>query len=145
MDWTNTVSAIRDPGVRTKFESYPPAVRTKLLRLRRLIIETADEHGVLDTLQEGLKWREPSYLAKGGSAVRIDYKPDAPDRYAMYFQCQTKLVATFREVHRDAFEFEGNRAIVFERSAKVLVKPLKHCIGLALRYHSIKHLPLLGA
>ncbi len=145
MQWTNTVSGIRDLGVRAKFEAYPPAVRTKLLRLRRLIVEAADEHGVLDTLQERLRWHEPSYLAKGGSAIRIDWKPAAPSSYAMYFQCQTSLVATFREVHRDALEFEGNRAIVFQRSAKILVQPLKHCVGLALRYHSLKHLPLLGA
>ncbi|MGH1340351.1 MAG: DUF1801 domain-containing protein [Nannocystales bacterium] len=145
MAWTNTVSSIANPDVRAKFETYPPAMQTKLLRLRRLIVESAREHGVLGTLQETLKWNEPSYLAKGGSAVRFDYKPAMPDRYALYFQCQTKLIATFREVHRDAFEFEGNRAIVLKRSAKVLVRPLKHCIGLALRYHSIKHLPLLGA
>lgn len=133
-----------DEGVRAKFEAYPPAIRTKLLRLRRLILETAGSHGLLDTLQESLKWGEPSYLAKGGSAVRIDWKSASPDRYAMYFQCQTSLVSTFREVHGQALEFEGNRAIVFRRAAAVPVRPVKHCVSLALRYHTLKHLPLLG-
>lgn len=135
---------IRDPAVRAKFDTYPPAVRTKLLRLRRLILATAAEHGLLETLQESLKWGEPSYLAKGGSAVRIDYKAATPDRYAMYFQCQTSLVETFREVHGSVFEFEGNRAIIFRRRAAISVAPLKHCISLALRYHRLKGLPLLG-
>lgn len=136
---------IASPKVRAVFDAYPAPVRTKLLRLRRLIFETAAAHGVADTLQESLKWGEPSYLAKGGSAVRIDYKPKAPDRYAMYFQCQTSLVPTFRELHGQAFEFEGNRAIVFRRAQALPVEPLKHCISLALRYHRLKHLPLLGA
>ena len=135
---------IRDAAVRAKFDDYPPAIRTKLLRLRLLILETAREHDLLATLQESLKWGEPSYLANGGSAVRIDWKPALPDRYAMYFQCQTSLVATFREVHGGVFEFEGNRAIVFARSAAIAVKPLKHCVSLALRYHHLKRLPLLG-
>lgn len=140
----NAIPDIRDADVQAKYDGYPPAVRTKLLRLRRLILETAREYDLLATVQESLKWGEPSYLAKGGSAVRIDWKPAAPDRYAMYFQCQTSLVATFREVHSDVFQFEGNRAIVFARSVALPVKPLKHCVSLALRYHRLKRLPLLG-
>ncbi len=136
---------ITDPAVRAVFEAYPPPIRKKLLRLRRLICETAAAHGLLEGLQESLKWGEPSYLAKGGSAVRIDWKPKTPDRYAMYFQCQTSLVPTFREIHGEAFDFEGKRAIVFRRAQRVPVRPLKHCISLALRYHRLKHLPLLGA
>lgn len=138
------IGDIGDADVRAKFEAYPPPVRKKLLRLRRLILETARELDLLDTVTESLKWGEPSYLAKGGSAVRIDYKPDAPDRYAVYFQCQTSLVATFREIHQDALEFEGNRAIVLRRSAALPVGRLRHCISLALRYHALKKLPLLG-
>jgi hypothetical protein len=33
----STIEDIRDPAVRAKFASYPPAILTKLLRLRRLI------------------------------------------------------------------------------------------------------------
>ena len=138
------LATMSDPAVQAKFAAYPPPVRAKLLRLRRLVAETAAAHGLLETLQESLKWGEPSYLAKGGSAVRIDWKAATPERYAMYFQCQTSLVDTFREVHGGVLEFEGNRAIVFRRSAAVPVKPVRHCISLALRYHKLKRLPLLG-
>lgn len=140
-----TLQDIRAPEVRAKFETYPAPIRTKMLRLRRLILETARDHDVLDSVQESLKWGEPSYLSKGGSAVRIDWKPDSPRQYAMYFQCQTSLVATFREVHGSKLEFEGNRAIVFKRAEALPVGPVKHCVSLALRYHSLKRLPLLGA
>lgn len=115
-----------------------------MLRLRRLIFETAVAHDLLATMKESLSWGEPSYLAKGGSAVRIDWKPATPGRYAMYFHCQTSLVETFRVVHPDELSFEGNRAIVFERSAAVPVGAVRHCVSLALRYHALKRLPLLG-
>lgn len=136
---------ITNAAVRAVFDAYPAPVRTKLLRLRRLILDTAQSHELLEGLQESLKWGEPSYLAKGGSAVRIDWKSKTPDQYAMYFQCQTSLVSTFREIHGEAFDFEGNRAIVFRRAQRLPVRPLKHCVSLALRYHRLKHLPLLGA
>lgn len=95
----SAILQIDSAELRSKFMGYPAALRTKMLRLRRLIQETAADHDLLDGLTESLKWGEPSYLAKGGSAVRIDWKPATPERYAMYFQCQSTLVATFREIH----------------------------------------------
>ena len=46
---------------------------------------------------------------------------------------------------RQFFTFAGKRAIVFHESADLPVGPLKHCISLALIYHRIERLPLLGA
>ena len=37
-----------------------------------------------------------------------------------------------------------NRAIVFDETDELPVDELKYCILLALRYHRVKHLPLLG-
>ena len=110
-----------------------------------LILEVAAAHADIDGLEETLKWGEPSYLTNGGSTIRIGWKKSRPDNYAMYFNCNTKLVDTFKELYSDLFEFEGNRAIVFHRNDAVPARAVKHCIELALRYHKIKHLPLLGA
>ena len=63
----------------------------------------------------------------------------------MYFNCNTSLVDTFRELYGDVFMFEGNRAIVFGEADEIPVAELKHCISLALTYHRVKRLPLLGA
>ncbi len=41
--------------------------------------------------------------------------------------------------------FEGNRAVLFDVDTSIPVAELKHCISLALTYHKVKHLPLLGA
>jgi hypothetical protein len=130
--------------VAEKFESYPDQIRSRLLFLRKLIFEAASESNVSD-IEETLKWGEPSYVAKSGSTVRIDWKKSSPNQYAMYFNCNTMLVETFRELYKEQFRFVGNRAIVFDENGKIPVDELKHCIALALNYHRIKHLPMLGA
>ncbi len=129
------------------FRFYPEDVRGQMHALRDLVFETAAGLGLSDDLQETLKWGEPSYHCRGGSAIRMDWKPSAADGDAckLLFHCQTSLVATFRELYPDDFSFEDKRAIRFARDEKLNAKRLSHCIELALRYHSIKHLPLLGA
>jgi uncharacterized protein DUF1801 len=139
------MNLIKNPEVEIVFKNYPKGVQQKLLRLRKLILETADEIDNIDELEETLKWGEPSYLAKKGSTIRIDWKKSNPDQYAMYFKCTSKLVETFKIVYGDLFKYEGTRAIVFKIKDKVPVAELKHCIALALRYHHVKNLPLLGA
>ncbi len=96
-------------------------------------------------MEETLKWGEPSYLTKGGSTIRMDWKQKSPHQYALYFNCNTSLVETFKSLYRGFFTFEGNRAIVFCETDELPVDALKHCVSLALRYHRLKHQPLLGA
>lgn len=139
------MTPIQNSEVAAKFESYPAHIKDKLRFLRQLILDTASEMEEIDTLEETLKWGEPSYLTKSGSTIRINWKASQPDHYAMYFHCKTKLVDTFRELYRDQFVFQGNRAIVFKIEEKISVEPLKHCVSLSLNYHRVKHLPMLGA
>ena len=136
---------IDNPEVALVFERYPEHIINKMLYLRQLILETASETRSIDSVQETLKWGEPSYLAKKGSTIRIDWKESKPNQYAMYFNCKTKLVDTFKELYGTQFKFEGNRAIVFNEAEELPVDDLKHCIMLSLTYHTRKNLPLLGA
>lgn len=136
---------IENPDVADVFDAYPDRAREKLLYLRRLVLETAAETDGVDDVDETLSWGEPAYKTDSGSTVRIDWKADQPDRYAMYFTCTTSLVETFEEVHGDLFRYEGNRALVFDFSEDLPEDELKHCISLALTYHRVKDLPLLGA
>lgn len=133
------------PAVEEVFESYPDDIRKKLKFLRQLIVDTAREIDGVGLLEETLKWGEPSYLAKGGSTIRIGWKKSSPTHYAMYFNCNTKLVDTFKELYTAEFRYEGNRAIVFQQDATIALEELQHCIALSLTYHKIKHLPMLGA
>jgi len=116
-----------------------------MYRLRELIIKTASEIEGLEVLEETLKWGEPSYLTKHGSTVRIDWKAKNPSQFAIYFKCTSRLVPTFKKIYKDTFTFEKNRAIVFGLDDSLPKKEIMHCISLALTYHKVKHLPLLGA
>ena len=133
-----------DPRVDLKFKTYSKEVKLKLDYLRHLIIEVAKENETITEIEETLKWGEPSYLVKKGSTVRIDWKGKTPNQYAMYFKCTSKLVDTFKEKYKDTFKYEKSRAILFNLDDKIPKKELKTCIGLALNYHSVKHLPNLG-
>jgi len=139
------VELISDPKVKSVFENYPSKVKAQMLQLREMVLKTASEIDGLQILEETLKWGEPSYLTKNGSTVRMDWKEKNPEQVAVYFKCTSKLVPTFRAIYKDKFNFEGNRAIVFKLKDKLPVKELKHCIALALTYHKVKHLTLLGA
>lgn len=123
---------------------YPAEIQQRLQEIRRLIIEVALENPEIGDLQETLKWGEISYLSKPGSTIRVAWKPLTPDQYGLYFNCNTSLVETIKEVYRDRFKYEGKRAIIFAKDEKLPVNELTHCLYLALNYHKLKHLPLLG-
>ncbi len=129
--------------VRAVYDSYPQAPRTKLLTIRDLVLATAKEIDA-GPVEETLKWGEPSYLVKGGSTIRLAWKPKEPDVVKVLFNCNTLLVETFRELYPRGMAFEGNRAILLPVSGKLPTKALTHCIHMGLRYHELKRLPLLG-
>lgn len=131
-------------AVAKHFETYPPPLRTKLKALRSLILDVAAATSDVGTIDEALKWGQPSYLTTesgSGSTIRIDRVKSTTPKYAMYFHCQTDLVETFRELYPDTFSFEGNRALVFDAAEKIPERELRHCIGLALTYHLRKRKP----
>lgn len=133
-----------DPKVNTVFAEYPEGVREKMLFLKDLVIETAEETDGVDEMEITLKWGEPSFVTKSGSTLRMDWKEKAPDHYAMYFQCTSRLVDTFRMVFDHTFQYEGNRAIVFQVNQNIPVAELKECVKATLTYHKVKHLITLG-
>jgi len=131
------------PSVEDKINSYPENIQSRMLELRALILSIADENKI-DELEETLKWGEPAYLTKHGSTVRIDWKSKHPNNFFIYFNCKTTLVETFKEIYFDVLNFEGNRAIVLKVDGPLPKNELAVCILMSLRYHKIKHLPLLG-
>jgi len=135
---------ISNPAVKKVFGNYPKHIRPKLEYLRELIIETASEIDTIKELEETLKWGEPSYLVKKGTTIRMDWKRKSPDQYAIYFNCQSSIISTLRIIYGNLFKYEKNRAIVFDLDDKIPRKELKDCFELALKYHSLKHQPLLG-
>ena len=136
-----SMKIIEDKAVKKVFEVYPARAVTKTLALRRLVIETSRKIKGIELLEESLKWGEPSYRSSAGSPLRIAWKVKSPDQYALYVSCSTNLIATFRYLYDDVFQFEGKRGVIFQNSEKVASKELKHCIALALTYHKKKQYP----
>ncbi|MCC8938974.1 DUF1801 domain-containing protein [Bradyrhizobium sp. Arg68] len=121
----------------TLFGGYPAPIKAKLLALRRLIFDTAKTTKGVGTLEETLKWGQPSYLTTetgSGSTVRIDQVKPAANQVAVYFHCQTNLVETFRELYPE-LSYSGNRAILLDVKNKLPEAALRHCVALALTYH----------
>lgn len=127
-----------DAAVGAVFEAYPARLRADILGLRELIFDTADATAGVGALVETLKWGQPAYVPSKpriGSTIRIDALKPSESQYAIFFHCQTTLVSTFRELYRNRFSFQGDRAIVFSQGEKVPRDALGHCIALALTYH----------
>lgn len=133
-----------NPEVKAKFSTYPDEAKEQLEAVRQLILAVAREKE-LGPVEETLKWGEASYLVKGGTPIRMDWKLKDPNAIKVYFHCQTKLIETIKEVYRDEFKYEGNRAMIIPLDAPLKEGILGHCLQMALQYHSLKHLPLLGA
>ncbi|MEM7443336.1 MAG: DUF1801 domain-containing protein [Pseudomonadota bacterium] len=135
--------AFDDPAVESVFAGYSEPVRSRLLALRELILDTADETDGVGRVEETLKWGQPSYLTpqtRSGSTIRMDAVQDVPGGYALYFICNTNLVETFREIYPTDFRYGGNRVIRLNVSEPIAEAPLRHCIALALTYHKRKRL-----
>ena len=134
-------TSIKNPAIARKFASYPPTIRSKLMALRRMIFETAAAIDSVGKIEETLKWGEPAYVTARsgtGSTIRIDWKKSKPAQYAMYFNCQTTLVDTFRTLFPKELKFEGNRAIVFGVDEALHAETVALCIEAALTYHRSK-------
>jgi len=129
---------IENSAVAEMFDSYPLPIRQRLLELRDIILEVAANTPAVGPLEETLKWREPAYLTSqsgSGSTIRIAPVRKTSDKFAIYFNCKTSLLDTFIELYPKSFQFEGNRALVFNQQDKLPKEPLEHCIALALTYH----------
>ncbi len=111
------------------------------MALRKLILATARNTPGVGLIEETLKWGEPAYLttqSRSGSTVRLGWKSARPDQMAMYFNCQTNLISSFRTLFPGEFNCEGNRAIVWSLDEVVAMDALAVCLAAALTYHQRK-------
>jgi Domain of unknown function (DU1801) len=123
------------------FASYPLAVRPKLMALREVVFRTAADTPGVGGIEETLKWGEPAYLtsqSKSGSTIRLGWKKSRPTEFAMFFNCQTNLVETFRLLFPQEFKFEGQRAIWFSAGEVLPRDAVAFCVRAALTYHARK-------
>lgn len=136
---------ISSAEVEKVLNDFPNSVTQSLSTLRDLIIESAKDTGTISQLEETIKWGEAAFIAPQGSTIRLGWKPAKPEHVAIYFNCNSRLVETFKELYANELLFEGKRAIMVPMNKPLPKSILKHCLQLALIYHQRKHLPLLGA
>jgi hypothetical protein len=131
----------KNDDVKAVFEQFPDTERKALQDLRARIFDVAKAtHGVGE-LEETLKWGEPAYLtanSKSGTTIRICTVRNRPGHVAMYVNCKTTLLDSFRALYPDEFKFDGGRALIFDAAEKLPDAPLDHCIAMALTYHLLK-------
>ena len=130
--------------VSKKIQEYPEPVQNIANEIRSLIHEVARTEK-LGPVQESLKWGEPSLSTGKGTPIRFDWKSKNPENFYLFFNCQTILVETFTAIYGDFLKTEGRRAVILNLREKFPKKIIRDCISMAVRYHQIKHLRLLGA
>lgn len=127
------------------FTEYPKRLRSRLLELRQLILDTASELDGVGPVEETLKWGQPSYLTsktKSGTTIRIDQIRSNPSQYGMFVHCQTTLLSTYRELYSDILKLDGDRGVILDLREELPADALRHCIELALTYHHSKRLSI---
>ena len=112
-----------------------------MLALRELVFKAASRSEGVGTIQETLKWGEPSYLTVGpnsGTAIRMNWHRDRPGVCSLFFHCQTDMIATCQTFYPALFDYDGNRRLSFSVDRPMPEEALQHCMALALTYHRRK-------
>ncbi|WP_338001391.1 DUF1801 domain-containing protein [Aminobacter anthyllidis] len=125
-------------AVAAAFAAFPVPVRARLLEVRALILATAAETSGVGPLTETLKWGEPAYLTEAsgsGTTIRLGCSKTGGGTCAVFVNCRTTLVDSFRAHFGDVFAYEGNRAILLDASRPLPAAPLAICLAMALTYH----------
>ena len=121
-----------EPDVAAAFEALPKNFAEALLPIRAEIFRVATEEGV-DPLDESLKWGQPAYRPRAprtGTTLRLGQHAGRP---ALFVPCSTTLVDGYRRDLPEAFDYEGDRAILLREV--VDADALGIVIARALTYH----------
>jgi len=125
---------MKDQTVTDAISKHPDVVSSKLNYLRDMIHLTAENIAEVKSVEESLKWGQPSFAPnpkKIGSSVRVDKSGEG---VSLYFICTTTLVEDFRELYPDTFNYIGNREIHFAIDDEIPEDELSHCIAMTLTY-----------
>jgi len=131
----------QDTNVENTFNAYPEIIKQKLLFLREVIFQIADEFDEIGKLEETLKWESPGYLThspKSGTTIRLSRVSACNDKCAISVHCQTSLVSEFKEIYPE-LEYDGNRSLIVNVNDEFPLEKIRHFIYSALTYHHRKN------
>lgn len=128
------------PDVAAVLETCPASARAYAADLRALILDKAARLPDVGPLTETLKWGQPAFLTektKSGTTLRLGWAETGAS-ISLYVHCQTSLVAEWSARYGDELTFVGNREVSIPTDAPLPRAALKHCVAMALTYHSRK-------
>ena len=108
-----------------------------LQEIRTRIYELAAMNDQVGSIEESLKWGQPSYATvkpKSGTPIRLDVFDE--QHIAIFVSCQSNLIARLREIYGYDLEFSKNRAIVLAKDKPLNFTVLDDCLMRALTYHN---------
>ncbi len=111
--------------------------QTALWRCRAVFHHVAARNA-LGTLDETLKWGQPSWRPKRprtGSTLRADWRPDAPERLTLFVDCKTDLAARMADLYPDLPANDGRRAIALNLNDPLPEQPIAHLAQMTFTYH----------
>lgn len=101
-----------DPLIEARFSQFEDA--DFALKMRAYIFSIAENMG-LDTIEESLKWNQPSYLCKSGTAVRI---AEQGGHMGYFVSCQTSIIETLKETYPDS-NYDKTRGLLIDVDAPI--------------------------
>ncbi len=119
------------------FDQISPQHRARFFSLRDQIFGVAAADSRIGDIEEALRWNEPAYLtsaSKSGSTIRLGMEKTS-NQPALFFNCQTSLVETFRQQFGKTLRYVKNRAVLLDADTSETETALRHCIHAALTYH----------
>jgi len=122
-----------------RIADYPPKLQENLQSLRQIVHAVADKTNGCGTIVEDLKWNQISFLTqkpKSGTTIRFD--KNATNTISLYVNCNSTLIADFKQHYPDAFQYVGTREVVLPTNISGVQAELEHMIALALTYHKNK-------
>ena len=129
------MTPFQDPKVELVFADIPTESRRKLMQIREMIFEVASSDERIGTIEETLKWRQPSYLTsetKSGTTIRLGATKTGG--FGIYTHCQTSVMSDFKSIFSD-LNFDGNRGLLFDKTQIPPETALEQLIKSALTYH----------
>jgi hypothetical protein len=94
------------------FEQFDGEARARLLEARQLILSAAADLEEAGSVEESLKWGQPSYATKPktGTPIRLGVTKDGSP--TLFVHCQTTLVADLAADNAYGLKTIDNRAVV---------------------------------
>jgi hypothetical protein len=137
MNKTTMKQAFQSKKVAAVFERTPPAIRKRLLALRKLIFDLASKTPGVGPLEETLKWDSPSYLTsetESGTTIRVDRIGSEGSMYGIFVHCQSNVVKEFKQKVSTPMNFDSTRGIILDAKDEI-PEEVSYFIYLALTYH----------